>query len=279
MVLFSCQYQHAFHSSEEVWKLVDRNWSPQCKVVIKASLINIFSTIWFVRNQARFNDKLIPWRTAINLVISSVALSGNLSRVSGHCPIQDFSILKHFNIKVHPPNAPTIKEVLWSPPPFSWIKCNTDGSSISNQMQSSCGGIFRNNMADCLGCFATNLGQGSALMAEFIAAMTAIETAFDKSWRNLWLETDSKVVMLAFSSSFLVPWRIRNRWANCLLKTRQMNFIVSHIYREGNTCADLLAEIGLGINGSLWWDNVLGVIRQAVIRNKLGLPNYRFVNF
>jgi ribonuclease HI len=279
MVLFSCQYQHAFHSSEEVWKLVDRNWSPQCKVVIKASLINIFSTIWFVKNQARFNDKLIPWRTAINLVISSVALSGNLSRVFGHCPIQDFSILKHFNIKVHPPNAPTIKEVLWSPPPFSRIKYNTDGSSISNQMQSSCGGIFRNNMADCLGCFATNQGQGSTLMAEFIAAMTAIETAFDKSWRNLWLETDSKVVMLAFSSSFLVPWCIQNRWANCLLKTRQMNFIVSHIYREGNTCADLLAEIGLGINGSLWWDNVPGVIRQEVIRNKLGLPNYRFLNF
>lgn len=134
-------------------------------------------------------------------------------------------------------------------------------------------------MADCLGCFATNLGQGSAIMAEFIAAMTAIETAFDKNWRNLWLETDSKIVMMAFSSSFLVPWCIRNRWANCLFRTRQMNFIVSHIYREGNTCADLLAEIGLKINGFMWWDNIPDAIRQDLIRNKLGLPNYRFVNF
>lgn len=116
-------------------------------------------------------------------------------------------------------------------------------------------------------------------MAEFIAAMTAIETAFDKNWRNLWLETDSKIVMMAFSSSFLVPWCIRNRWANCLFRTRQMNFIVSHIYREGNTCADLLAEIGLKINGFMWWDNIPDAIRQDLIRNKLGLPNYRFVNF
>jgi len=34
--------------------------------------------------------------------------------------------------------------------------------------------------------------------------MTAIEIADEKGWRNFWLETDSKIVMLAFSSSFVV---------------------------------------------------------------------------
>jgi len=58
----------------------------------------------------------------------------------------------------------------------------------------------------------------------------------------------------------MVPWCIRNRWV-------------------GNTCADLLADIGLTINGTMWWDNAPDVIRQYLIRNKLGLPNYRFVNF
>jgi len=267
-----------FTSYDDVWKICDRNWSSQCKVVVKASLINIFSTIWYVRNQARFNDKAINWRTAINLIISSVALSGNLSRTSGHCSIQDFSILKHFNIKVHPPDAPLIKEVIWSPPNNNWIKCNTDGASIANQMQSACGGIFRNSNSDCLGCFASNLGPGSAILAEFCAAMTAIEIADEKGWRNFWLETDSKIVMLAFSSSFVVPWCIRNKWANCLYKTRLMNFIVSHIYREGNTCADFLANIGLTISDTMWWDSAPLGIGQDLIRNKLGLPNYRFVN-
>jgi len=130
-----------------------------------------------------------------------------------------------------------------------------------------------------LGCFAVNLGHGSAIMAEFIAAMTAIEIVYDKCWGNFWLQTDSKVVMLAFSSSFTVPWSITNRWANCLYRTRQMNFIVSHIYREGNTCADLLANIGLIINGNMWWDNTPAGVRLDLIRNKLGLPNYKFVNF
>jgi ribonuclease HI len=193
--------------------------------------------------------------------------------------MQDFIILKHFSIKVHPPNAPLIKEVIWSPPYQNWTKCNTDGASISNQMQSSCGGIFRNSDADCMGCFASNLGPGSAIMAEFSAAMIAIEVAHEKGWRNFWLETDSKIVMLAFSSSFIVPWHIRNRWSNCLIKARQMNFIISHIFREGNTCADLLANMGLSINDTIWWDEAPNEIRQEMIRNKLGLPNYRFVNF
>jgi len=128
--------------------------------------------------------------------------------------------LRHFNIKIHPPNAPLIKEVIWTPPNNCWVKCNTDGASITNHLQSSCGGIFRNYSADGLGCFVVNLSSGSTLMAQFCAAMIAIEVAFDKGWRKLWLETDSMIVMLAFSSSFLVPWSIRNRWANCLFKTR-----------------------------------------------------------
>jgi len=57
-----------------------------------------------------------------------------------------------------------------------------------------------------------------------------------------------------------------------------MNFIVSHIYREGNTCADLLANIGLTTSKNLWWDECPSEIRGDLIRNELGLPNYKFVN-
>jgi hypothetical protein len=69
-----------FSNIDDVWKICDRNWSAQCKIAVKASLINTLCTIWFVRNQARFNDKLIPWRTTINHITSNVALSGNFSK-------------------------------------------------------------------------------------------------------------------------------------------------------------------------------------------------------
>lgn len=63
-----------------------------------------------------------------------------------------------------------------------------------------------------LGLLCINLGHGSTIMAEFCRAMIAIEVATNKGWRNFWLEIDSKIVMLALSSSFLVPWCIRNKW-------------------------------------------------------------------
>ena len=139
----------------------------------------------------------------------------------------------------------------------------------------------------CLGCFAKNLCFGSSLFAESLRAMNAIEIAYNKGWTNLWLETDSTLVMLAFKSSSFVPWNIRNRWKNCIDLTKQMNFIVSHIFREGNCCADSLANIGLSINSLVlmsinslvWMNDIPSQARADFFRNRLDLPCFRFVNF
>jgi ribonuclease HI len=77
--------------------------------------------------------------------------------------------------------------------------------------KSSCGGIFRNNDADFLCCFAENIGPTSAYFAELVSALRAIEIAHSKNSSNLWLETDSSLVVLVFKSNSLVPWKLRNR--------------------------------------------------------------------
>ncbi|GAU50480.1 hypothetical protein TSUD_409650 [Trifolium subterraneum] len=120
----------------------------------------------------------------------------------------------------------------WLPPLSNWVKCNTDGASTN--ASSACGGLFRNSNADFLYGFAENPCISSAFVAELCGAMNAIEIAASKNWNNLWLETDSTLVVLAFKSSLLVPWDLSNRWRSCLLLTQSMNFIVSHIFREGN---------------------------------------------
>jgi hypothetical protein len=45
-----------------------------------------------------------------------------------------------------------------------------------------------------------------------------------------------------------VPWCLSNRWSNCLVLTRTMNFIVTYIFREGNSCAGSLANVGLSLD-------------------------------
>jgi ribonuclease HI len=158
-----------------------------------------------------------------------------------------------------------------------WTKCNTDGSTNGNL--SSCGGIFRNSDSELLLCFCDNTGQGNALHAEISGAMRSIELANTFNWKNLWLEADSELVIKAFKNPSIVPWSLKNRWMNCLLLTSKMNFMATHIYREGNQCADTLANYGHNVDHLTVWLQVIDCIRSPFVYNRLGMPNFRFVSF
>jgi hypothetical protein len=43
----------------------------------------------------------------------------------------------------------------------------------------------------------------------------------------------------------IVAWPLRNRRKNALAMTRHMNLLVTHVYREDNKVADLVANFGL----------------------------------
>jgi ribonuclease HI len=128
----------------------------------------------------------------------------------------------------------------------------------------------------CVGWFAENLGIHNAFYAELVGAMKAIELAAAHGWNNLWLETDSKLVVLAFKNSSIVPWQLSNRWSNCLVLTSHMNFVVSHIFREGNQSADALANLGLLSLEPLWNVDLPRQVREFFVRELVGFPNFRF---
>lgn len=67
-------------------------------------------------------------------------------------------------------------------------------------------------------------------------------------------------------------WSLRNRWINYMEATRNMNFMMSHIYRENNVCVDALANIDLNIHCFVWWQDAPGNIRLEVVKNMLGMP-------
>jgi len=94
------------------------------------------------------------------------------------------------------------------------------------------------------------------------------------SWMNLWIEGDSKSVVLVFWNHDLVLWKLRNRWANCVNYGTQLPS--SHVFHEGNTCADKLANHSHTIQGMLWWDYLPTLIQDDFFRDCYGLPNYRF---
>lgn len=254
----------------------DKGWGSQVQDVILAALINVVWAIWYCRNMLRFHDKRIQSASAITLVIASVSLTGNRTSGTMSSSMAELLILRHFAVNSHPRRAPMIKQVTWIPPLSSWVKCNTDGAARGSPGWSACGGIFRDQTAGIIGCFSANLGINFSLYAEYIGAMWAIELAHAKGWKKLWLECDSMLVVEAFKTDEGVPWRLQNRWNNCKAITRNMSFIVSHIFREGNTCADRLASHGLTIQGFSWWDSIPNFIREDFFRNRFSLPFFRF---
>ena len=265
-----------FQSIDDIWSICERAWNPQCKTVIIAAMINIINCIWFAKNQIRFNNQKIHWKSSVSLIIANTTFIGNYTSAVASSVMTDFIILNKFNVMIHPPKAPKIIEVLWNPPTFQCIKCNTDGSA--NHATSACGGIFRDKYSNFLLCFAQNTGQGTAFQAELCGAVKAIELAHLYQWKYLWLKVDSALVVHAITNNSLVPWKIRNRWNNCMVMIQSMSFLDTHIYREGNNCDDTLANIGLNLDHLTIWTQLPVSISSHFAQNRLGMPRYRFVN-
>jgi len=109
--------------------------------------------------------------------------------------------------------------------------------------------------------------------------MRTSELAKQRNYTHLWLETNSRIDVLAFKSTNIVPWQIRNRWFNCLDYTSSISFIVSHVHRKGNVCADRLANIGFSLNSFQYFYTLPREVREAYVQNRLGLPNFRISSF
>jgi hypothetical protein len=147
-----------FTSMEDTWKLCDLNWSPQCKITVTATIINLINTLWFVKNQARFNNKILPWNSTIAMIISNTSLTGNNTTKSSSSSIRDFVLLKLFSISIHQPKESYLIEVCRQPPLTDWLKCNINGAAVGYPGNASCGGVFRNDSAEFIFGFAEPLG-------------------------------------------------------------------------------------------------------------------------
>ncbi|CAN0917827.1 Putative ribonuclease H protein At1g65750, partial [Linum grandiflorum] len=112
--------------------------------------------------------------------------------------------------------------------------------------ESSCrGGVLRDSQGRVLCAFTANFSPCSITRAELRAALYGLSLAWEKGYRKVHLQMDS-----SYALPFLLgdpPYDARHK--SCILETRQLlardwEVLTSHIYREGNTVADLLAHYG-----------------------------------
>jgi hypothetical protein len=141
-------------------------------------------------------------------------------------------------------------------------------------MMAASGGLFRDFRGTFLGGFTSNIGGGLVFEAEILGLILAMEYAVSNNWTRLWLETDSTSAVQAFYKCSLIPICLRNRWHNCT--HRGLMIICSHIFREGNCCADGLATMGQDITDTAWFNILPSSLLANFARDRHGLPNYRF---
>lgn len=98
-------------------------------------------------------------------------------------------------------------------------------------------GLFRDDQGNFIYGIHIWLKDISCFYAELIEVIHAINLTLHFGWNKLWLKTYSSFVILAFHESKLVPWTVKVRWLNTLIKIRSISFFITHIIREGNRCA------------------------------------------
>jgi len=145
---------------------------------MQATLINIFYVIWQSRNAARFNKKITHRKSTISSIIVGVSWFANNSKLDASSAMSEFTFLKAFNCKINPPRYNTIKEVIWHPSVFHWIKCNCDRVASGSSGLSSCGGVFRNNQALFLVRFSEGMGIGNSLLAGLSGVKIALGSLY-----------------------------------------------------------------------------------------------------
>ncbi|XP_057803256.1 uncharacterized protein LOC131018559 [Salvia miltiorrhiza] len=148
------------------------------------------------------------------------------------------------------------------PPVSHWIKVNTDGSASGAPRKIATGGVFRDNVGWVRGCFHYKGGTGFAFEAELLAVIMAIQIAHSRGWFALWVESDSTyIVNLLNTRSNIVPWRFVASWNKILVILQDFNIQISHIYREGNVPADIMANENMTEG---WWPHEVEEIKKAV---------------
>ncbi|CAN1245063.1 Putative ribonuclease H protein At1g65750 [Linum grandiflorum] len=144
-------------------------------------------------------------------------------------------------------NKPLRREALvgWQAPPEDYVTVNTDGSVLQPGSRAAGGGVIHDSQGRVLKAFAANFGSCSITRAELRGAIHGLSLAWDLGYRKVYFQMDSSCA-LAF---LLGDPPDDARHGSCIREARQLlnrdwEVITSHIYREGNTVADLLAHHG-----------------------------------
>ena len=138
----------------------------------------------------------------------------------------------------------------WKPPSTGIFKLNTDGASKGNPGKSGAGGLIRNHEGRWVAGFCHNIGTTNSLEAELSAIRDGLELVNRLRLTNVDVETDSKLAVQLIAGSIFSGEHVNSLVCDCRRLMAEIgSTTLTHVYREANACADILANLGVVANG------------------------------
>nr|GMD92032.1 reverse transcriptase [Ipomoea batatas] len=178
----------------------------------------------------------------------------------------------------NPEPSGRMRWVLWScPSQYGWIKINTDGALKKNTGLASAGGLARDHLGDWLFGFVTKIGFTNSFAAELWGLREGLRLAKAKGFRRVVMELDSKSVVTLVSGDLEDHGCYSSLVKDCrFLLGSFEQIILQHILREGNRCADHLANLGqLGEWGTVLLDSPPASIEVLLAADVAGANSIR----
>lgn len=207
--------------------------------------------IWLGRNEIIFRGKTVNMQGIWDL--HNIRLAWWIKNTWSGCPYELDQITRNLgNIRL-PCKIPSPRLAVWSPPDIGILKCNVDGASKGNPGPCGVGGVIRNSDRKVLGFFALDSGHGWAYEAETKAILNGLRFCQQFLLKNVIVESDSTTAVGWVCSKDKRPWRLLNELNQIDFLMEEVNCLgVKHIYREENSWADSLANVGCARREPLW---------------------------
>lgn len=141
------------------------------------------------------------------------------------------------------------------------------------------GAIIKNYKADFIAAIANYLEIRTPMFAEAHAILSRLQYEVELGLNNLWIESDSLSLVNILNGNMNTPghiWYIVKEIKKLL--TALHDFRLSHIFREGNQPADIVAKWSIDnhINSKFTDIRWLPIeVRGAIKLDKQGLPRIR----
>nr|GMD37695.1 LINE-type retrotransposon LIb DNA [Ipomoea batatas] len=167
--------------------------------------------------------------------------------------------------------------IFWTRPNQGWVKINTDDAYKKGTGLASAGGLARDHLGDWLYGFITKIGATNSFAAELWGLREGLRLAKTKGFRRVVLEMDSESVVALLNGDLDDHECYSTLIKDCrfLLDSFEQRRL-QHILREGNKCADHLANIGqLGEWGTVILDSPPASIEVLLAADAAGASSLR----